>query len=111
MSSVCELETIIVLVEPVKEYSKLTPEAPYGILDSKRTRARLSLTGSGFKPDRSVTVMTIALSRVIEVTEGKILFNGFMSTVGLQELRLRLTIISQDLFLFGGTPLRQSRSL
>ncbi|KAF9275371.1 hypothetical protein BGZ74_004042, partial [Mortierella antarctica] len=35
MSSVCSLETTIVLVERVKEYSELTPEAPYEVPDSK----------------------------------------------------------------------------
>ncbi|KFH62086.1 hypothetical protein MVEG_11725 [Podila verticillata NRRL 6337] len=41
---------------------------------------------------------------MIEATEGKILIDGVdTSTLGLQELRSRLTIIPQDSFLFGGT--------
>ncbi|KAG9319523.1 hypothetical protein KVV02_003122 [Mortierella alpina] len=35
MSSVCDIETTIVSVERVKEYSELMPEAPYEIPDSK----------------------------------------------------------------------------
>lgn len=48
--------------------------------------------------------VNMALFRMIEATEGKILIDGVdTSTLGLQELRSRLTIIPQDPFLFGGT--------
>ncbi|KAG0077209.1 hypothetical protein BGZ92_002023 [Podila epicladia] len=136
MSSVCSLETTIVSVERVKEYSELTPEAPYEIPDSKTgkswpehgqiefqnysTRYREGLEPVLSNVDLSICAgerigivgrtgagkssVNMALFRMIEATEGKILIDGVdTSTLGLQELRSRLTIIPQDPFLFGGT--------
>ncbi|KAG0361088.1 hypothetical protein BG005_009196 [Podila minutissima] len=48
--------------------------------------------------------ITMALFRIIEAAEGSISIDGIdISTLGLAELRSRLTIIPQDPFLFGGT--------
>ncbi|KAI9238999.1 MAG: P-loop containing nucleoside triphosphate hydrolase protein [Podila humilis] len=119
MSNFCSLETTIVSVERVKEYSELTPEAPYEIPDSKTGKSwpehdqidnvdlsicageRIGIVGRTGAGKSSVNM---ALFRMIEATEGKILIDGVdTSTLGLQELRSRLTIIPQDSFLFGGT--------
>ncbi|KAG0203052.1 hypothetical protein BGX28_004548 [Mortierella sp. GBA30] len=46
--------------------------------------------------------VTMALFRIIEAAEGSIMIDGVdISTLGLHELRSRLTIIPQDPFLFG----------
>ncbi|KAF9349243.1 hypothetical protein BGX34_001909 [Mortierella sp. NVP85] len=46
--------------------------------------------------------VTLALFRIIEAAEGSITIDGIdISTLGLQELRSRITIIPQDPFLFG----------
>ncbi|KAG0347383.1 hypothetical protein BG004_007885 [Podila humilis] len=48
--------------------------------------------------------ITMALFRIIEAAEGSISVDGVeISTLGLAELRSRITIIPQDPFLFGGT--------
>ncbi|KAI9233433.1 MAG: hypothetical protein BYD32DRAFT_465341 [Podila humilis] len=48
--------------------------------------------------------ITMALFRILEAAEGSISIDGIdISTLGLAELRSRLTIIPQDPFLFGGT--------
>ncbi|KAG0098062.1 hypothetical protein BGZ93_001260, partial [Podila epicladia] len=48
--------------------------------------------------------ITMALFRIMEAAEGSISIDGIdISTLGLAELRSRLTIIPQDPFLFGGT--------
>ncbi|KAG0031446.1 hypothetical protein BGZ81_001224 [Podila clonocystis] len=48
--------------------------------------------------------ITMALFRIMEAAEGSIAIDGIdISTLGLAELRSRLTIIPQDPFLFGGT--------
>ncbi|KAG0330341.1 hypothetical protein BG000_011734 [Podila horticola] len=48
--------------------------------------------------------ITMALFRIMEAAEGSISIDGVdISTLGLAELRSRLTIIPQDPFLFGGT--------
>ncbi|KAI1300362.1 Canalicular multispecific organic anion transporter 2 [Mortierella claussenii] len=58
----------------------------------------VSRTGAG------KSSVTMALFRIIEACEGKIIIDGIdTASVGLQELRSRLTIIPQDPFLFGGT--------
>ncbi|CAO3572885.1 unnamed protein product [Mortierella alpina] len=136
MSSVCDIETTIVSVERVKEYSELTPEAPYEIPDSKtdkdwpqhggiefqnystRYREGLELVlkhvdlsiragervGIVGRTGAGKSSVTMALFRMIEATEGRIVIDGVdTSTLGLEELRSRLTIIPQDPFLFGGT--------
>ncbi|KAF9956193.1 hypothetical protein BGZ72_002945 [Mortierella alpina] len=136
MSSVCDIETTIVSVERVKEYSELTPEAPYEIPDSKtdknwpqhggiefqnystRYREGLDLVlknvdisiragervGIVGRTGAGKSSVTMALFRMIEATEGRIVIDGVdTSTLGLEELRSRLTIIPQDPFLFGGT--------
>ncbi|KAF9124778.1 hypothetical protein BG015_005028 [Linnemannia schmuckeri] len=48
--------------------------------------------------------VTLALFRIIEAAQGSITIDGIdISTLGLHELRSRLTIISQEPFLFGDT--------
>ncbi|KAF7646051.1 hypothetical protein LDENG_00194370, partial [Lucifuga dentata] len=48
--------------------------------------------------------LTNCLFRIIEAAEGRILIDGIdISTLGLHDLRQRLTIIPQDPVLFSGT--------
>ena len=48
--------------------------------------------------------LTLALFRIIEPAQGKILIDGIdITSMGLHELRSRLTIIPQDPVLFSGT--------
>ncbi|KAF9079080.1 Multidrug resistance-associated protein 1, partial [Mortierella sp. AD031] len=48
--------------------------------------------------------ITLALFRIIEAAQGSIVIDGIdISTLGLKELRTRLTIIPQEPFLFGDT--------
>jgi ABC-type multidrug transport system fused ATPase/permease subunit len=50
------------------------------------------------------TLMTLALFRFLEAAKGKISIDGIdISTVPLDDLRSRLTIIPQDAILFSGT--------
>lgn len=49
---------------------------------------------------------TLALSflRMVEASEGRIIIDGIdISTIGLEDLRTRITIVSQDVSLFSGT--------
>ncbi|KAG0053496.1 hypothetical protein BGZ83_000977 [Gryganskiella cystojenkinii] len=136
LTVICQLETDIVSIERVHEYSELPSEARDIIPDSKTpeswpqqgqivfeqysTRYREGLAPVLKEIDFTVPAgsrvgivgrtgagkssVTMALFRIIEATGGSISIDGIdISTVGLTELRSRLTIIPQDPFLFGDT--------
>ncbi|KAK7465464.1 hypothetical protein VKT23_005441 [Stygiomarasmius scandens] len=55
-------------------------------------------TGSG------KSTLALSLLRMVEPTEGRIIVDGIdISTIGLEDLRTRITIVSQDVSLFSGT--------
>uniref|UniRef100_A0A8D0A0W7 ABC-type glutathione-S-conjugate transporter n=1 Tax=Sander lucioperca TaxID=283035 RepID=A0A8D0A0W7_SANLU len=130
-----ELETNIVAVERVSEYTKLENEAKW-ITDTRppekwpeagrlhfdnykvRYRPGLDLVLHGITCDIKSTEkigivgrtgagkssLTNCLFRIIEAAEGRILIDDVdVSTIGLHDLRNRLTIIPQDPVLFSGT--------
>ncbi|XP_078079204.1 ATP-binding cassette sub-family C member 2 [Mustelus asterias] len=130
-----ELETNIVSVERVSEYTKLDNEAPW-VMDHRpekdwpakgevkfldyqaRYRPELDLVLHGLTCDISAnekigivgrtgagkSSLANCLFRIIESAGGKILIDGLdISSIGLQDLRQRLTIIPQDPILFSGT--------
>ncbi|KAF9279758.1 hypothetical protein BGZ68_007716 [Mortierella alpina] len=134
ISTACQIETDIVAIERVREYSQLPSEARDVIPDSKtdkewpqqgeisfqnystRYREGLELVlkkvnvtikgaervGIVGRTGAGKSSVTMALFRIIEAAEGSITIDGIdISTLGLQELRSRLTIIPQDPFLFG----------
>jgi len=55
-------------------------------------------TGSG------KSTLALSLLRMVEATEGRIIIDGIdISTIGLEDLRRNITMISQDVALFSGT--------
>ncbi|XP_038152402.1 canalicular multispecific organic anion transporter 1-like isoform X1 [Cyprinodon tularosa] len=130
-----ELETNIVCVERVSEYSVQENEAPWvtqhtpseqwpeagriQFVDYKvRYRPELDLVLKGITCDiagkekigivgrtgAGKSSLTNCLFRIIEAADGRILIDGLdISTIGLHDLRKRLTIIPQDPVLFSGT--------
>nr|XP_054762700.1 multidrug resistance-associated protein 1-like [Lytechinus pictus] len=130
-----ELETNIVSVERVKEYSEAPTEAAAIVDDNRpadswpdegkvefinystRYREGLDLVIKGInvtvKPGEKVGVvgrtgagkssLTMALFRIIEPAEGHIKIDGVdISSIGLKDLRSKITIIPQDPVLFAG---------
>ncbi|XP_041474562.1 multidrug resistance-associated protein 1-like isoform X1 [Lytechinus variegatus] len=130
-----ELETNIVSVERVKEYSEAPTEAAAIVEDNRpaeswpgegkvefinystRYREGLDLVIKGInvtvKPGEKVGVvgrtgagkssLTMALFRIIEPAEGQIKIDGVdISSIGLKDLRSKITIIPQDPVLFAG---------
>ncbi|XP_043568891.1 canalicular multispecific organic anion transporter 1 isoform X1 [Chiloscyllium plagiosum] len=130
-----ELETNIVAVERVSEYTELDNEAPWTtdhqpekswpnkgeikFLDYKvRYRPELDLVLHGItceiQPNEKVGIvgrtgagkssLANCLFRILESAGGKILIDGVdISTIGLHDLRQKLSIIPQDPVLFSGT--------
>ncbi|KAL8585023.1 hypothetical protein ACOMHN_043659 [Nucella lapillus] len=132
----CELETNIVAVERVKEYTESTTEAEWQIADKKpastwpeqgvvefsnyqtRYREGLDLVLRGIscsvKSGEKIGIvgrtgagkssLTLALFRIIEAAGGEITVDGVsIGTIGLHDLRSKLTIIPQDPVVFYGS--------
>ncbi|XP_069548711.1 ATP-binding cassette sub-family C member 2 [Brachyistius frenatus] len=130
-----ELETNIVAVERVSEYTELENEAKW-VTDTRppekwpqagrlqfenykvRYRPGLDLVLHGItchidstekigivgRTGAGKSSLTNCLFRIIEAAEGRILIDDIdISTIGLHDLRNRLTIIPQDPILFSGT--------
>ncbi|KAL2082928.1 hypothetical protein ACEWY4_020701 [Coilia grayii] len=130
-----ELETNIVAVERVSEYTEITNEAAW-VSDRRpdkswpesgrirfedykvRYRPELDLVLHGITCDIDSTEkigivgrtgagkssLTNCLFRIIEAAQGKILIDGIdIATIGLHDLRSRVTIIPQDPVLFSGS--------
>ncbi|KJH40322.1 hypothetical protein DICVIV_13738 [Dictyocaulus viviparus] len=129
-----ELETNIVAVERIKEYTEIPVEGAHskdkpdkswpelGTIDIKNVTFRYR---PGLEPAlKCITVkiaakekigivgrtgagkssLTLALFRTIEIDSGSIEIDGIdISTLSLEELRSRLTIVPQDPVLFSGT--------
>lgn len=129
-----EVETNIVAIERLEEYSELPQEAEWKlkevdpkwpqqgkvIFEDFKLRYRdgldLVLKGINFTVNECEKVgivgrtgagkssLTLALFRIIEAAEGKIIIDGQdIAELGLHTLRSRLTIITQDPVLFSGT--------
>uniref|UniRef100_A0A6Q2X7I1 ATP-binding cassette, sub-family C (CFTR/MRP), member 2 n=1 Tax=Esox lucius TaxID=8010 RepID=A0A6Q2X7I1_ESOLU len=130
-----ELETNIVAVERISEYTKLENEADWvsGQRPSEKWpeagRLRFENYKVRYRPELDLVLhgitcniestekigivgrtgagkssLTNCLFRIIEAAEGRILIDGIdIASLGLHDLRSRLTIIPQDPVLFSGT--------
>ncbi|VDL80145.1 unnamed protein product [Nippostrongylus brasiliensis] len=129
-----ELETNIVAVERIKEYTDSPVEGAHskqkpadswpkqGRIDIKNVylRYRVGLdpvlkgVSASIAPKEKIGIvgrtgagkssLTLALFRTVEIDEGSIEIDGQdISTLSLEELRSRLTIVPQDPVLFSGT--------
>jgi ABC-type multidrug transport system fused ATPase/permease subunit len=131
-----ELETNVVAVERIKEYSVTPTEANWRIEQTQpdkewpsegqvtfdnyqvRYRPGLELVIHGIscnirggekvgivgRTGAGKSSLTMALFRIIEAAGGKILIDGIdIATLGLHDLRSRITIIPQEPVLFTGT--------
>lgn len=131
-----EVETNIVSVERIKEYSEIKSEAPMVIEGNRppaewpsrgdikfehystRYRENMNLVLKDInlhvKPQEKIGIvgrtgagkssLTLALFRIIEAAEGRIVIDGVpINEIGLHDLRHKLSIIPQDSQVFEGT--------
>ena len=131
-----DVETNIVAMERIKEYSDISSEADWMIEDKSehgswpefgrvqfkeygmRYREGLDLVLRSISCDvaggekigivgrtgAGKSSLTMALFRLVEATEGKIIIDGLdVAKMGLHALRTKITIIPQDPVLFSGT--------
>ncbi|XP_048239875.1 multidrug resistance-associated protein 1-like [Haliotis rufescens] len=131
-----DLETQVVSVERIKEYTEIASEAPWSLQEhcpnhdwpqsgvvkfvdySTRYRQGLDLVLRGIsctinsgekvgivgRTGAGKSSLTLSLFRLIEAAGGQIIIDGVdVSTLGLHDLRKRLTILPQDPVLFAGT--------
>uniref|UniRef100_A0A3Q2E994 Multidrug resistance-associated protein 1 n=1 Tax=Cyprinodon variegatus TaxID=28743 RepID=A0A3Q2E994_CYPVA len=125
-----DVETNIVAVEKVKEYSSTGKEPPT-VPPGWPTQGCIDIQGFGLRyrhdldlaiRDITITInggekvgivgrtgagkssLTLGLFRIIEAAEGQIFIDGVdIAKLGLHELRSRITIIPQDPVLFSGS--------
>ncbi|PLW40557.1 hypothetical protein PCANC_16781 [Puccinia coronata f. sp. avenae] len=85
----------------VVKYADHLPAALKSISFEIKPREKVGIigrTGSG------KSTLAMSLLRILEPAEGKIILDGIdISRIGLQDLRTRITIVSQDVTLFEGT--------
>uniref|UniRef100_A0A8C3M596 Canalicular multispecific organic anion transporter 2 n=1 Tax=Chrysolophus pictus TaxID=9089 RepID=A0A8C3M596_CHRPC len=102
-----DLETNIVAVERIKEYSETETEVSYWKSSMFTNLLSWHETGSiGIvgRTGAGKSSMTLCLFRILEAVKGEIRIDGVrISEIGLHDLRSRLTIIPQDPVLFSGT--------
>jgi len=137
-----DLETNIVSVERIKEYSETPTEAEWerktgaapvlvadwptegavefvdygtryregldlvlrGVSASVRPREKVGIVG---RTGAGKSSLTLSLFRIIESTQGRICIDGVdIASLGLHELRRRLTIIPQVCWVYGGQQMR-----
>lgn len=85
----------------VLKYRPELPPALNRITFSTRPRERIGIVGRTGSGKSSILV---ALFRMVELTDGEIYIDGIdISTLGLNELRSRISIVPQDANLFNGT--------
>ncbi|KAG8894877.1 hypothetical protein FRC01_012696, partial [Tulasnella sp. 417] len=96
-----ESNQLIAVEDLVIRYSPELPAVLHGVSFQLRPKERIGLlgrTGSG------KSTLAMALLRFVDPSSGRIIIDGIdISTIGLHDLRSRVTIIPQDAVLFSGT--------
>lgn len=85
----------------VLKYSPELEPVLHGVSFDIRPAEKIGLVG---RTGSGKSTLALAFFRFVDPTEGKIVIDGIdITSIGLQDLRSRLTIIPQDAVLFSGT--------
>ncbi|KDQ09185.1 hypothetical protein BOTBODRAFT_179201 [Botryobasidium botryosum FD-172 SS1] len=91
----------IVVEDLVMKYAPDLPPALNSISFEIRPREKVGVVG---RTGSGKSTLALSLLRILEPTKGRIILDGIdIATVGLDDLRSRITIVSQDVALFAGT--------
>ena len=94
-------DSLLIVDDLLIRYAPDLPAVLHGVSFSLKARERVGLlgrTGSG------KSTLAMSLLRFVEPANGKIVIDGIdISTIGVHDLRSRLTFIPQDATLFSGT--------
>ncbi|KAG8988966.1 hypothetical protein FRB94_014789 [Tulasnella sp. JGI-2019a] len=82
-------------------YSKSLPPVLKGISFEVKPREKIGVVG---RTGSGKSTLAMSLLRIVEPASGRIILDGVdVSTIGLDDLRGNITIVSQDVALFSGT--------
>ncbi|KAG8874447.1 hypothetical protein FRB98_008435 [Tulasnella sp. 332] len=82
-------------------YSKSLPPVLKGISFEVKPREKVGVVG---RTGSGKSTLAMSLLRIVEATSGRIILDGIdVATIGLDDLRGNITIVSQDVALFSGT--------
>ncbi|NWU95689.1 MRP1 protein, partial [Upupa epops] len=102
-----DLETNIVAVERVKEYTETEKEVDvwkccnFTTVNSCMSSQQIGIVG---RTGAGKSSLTLGLFRINEAAEGQIVIDGInIAKIGLHDLRFKITIIPQDPVLFSGS--------
>ncbi|KAH9902650.1 P-loop containing nucleoside triphosphate hydrolase protein [Cubamyces lactineus] len=85
----------------VVKYAPHLPAVLKGLSFSVKPTEKVAVVG---RTGSGKSTLAMSLLRVVEPAEGHIIIDGIdITTIGLEDLRSRITIISQDVSLFSGT--------
>ncbi|KAF4606377.1 hypothetical protein EYR38_000430 [Pleurotus pulmonarius] len=91
----------IVVEDLVVKYAKFLPDVLRNISFSINPREKIGIVG---RTGSGKSTLALSLLRMVEPSGGKIIIDGIdISSIGLEDLRTRVTIVSQDVSLFTGT--------
>ncbi|KAJ8702162.1 hypothetical protein PTI98_000902 [Pleurotus ostreatus] len=91
----------IVVEDLIVKYAKFLPDVLRNISFSINPREKIGIVG---RTGSGKSTLALSFLRMVEPSGGKIIIDGIdISSIGLEDLRTRVTIVSQDVSLFTGT--------